>query len=151
MARIQVYPLDTNLEGSDKLVGTDGTVGAELNKTKNFTLSDLKNFIRPYGVYNALLTQNGTSAPTATVLENDLGTATFTYEGIGTYHLHCTGAFPENKYFAPMPLGGCDTAVNQALGGVDYYWSRLDDDTVVITVNGNSQLSYTPIAIKVYH
>lgn len=151
MARIQVYPLDTNLEGSDKLVGTDGTVGADLNKTKNFTLSDLKNFIRPYGVYNALLTQNGTSAPTATVLENDLGTVTFTYEGIGTYYLHCTGAFPEDKYFAPMPAYGYDSGVNQGLGGDPYQWSRLDDDTVVISLNSNSQLNNTPIEIKVYY
>jgi hypothetical protein len=42
MARIQTYNIDSLIEGSDKLVGTDGTIGLELNKTKNFTLGGIK-------------------------------------------------------------------------------------------------------------
>lgn len=66
MARIQVYPLDGDLDGADMLVGTDGTPGVDLNKTKNFTLSDLKNYILggdlKYKIYTALITQRGASS-----------------------------------------------------------------------------------------
>ena len=42
--------------------------------------------IRPYKVYTALLTQSGTTAPVATVLENTLGiTPTWTYANVGQY------------------------------------------------------------------
>jgi hypothetical protein len=42
MARIQTYNNDVDIDDADKLVGTDGTVGADLNKTKNFALGDIK-------------------------------------------------------------------------------------------------------------
>lgn len=42
MARIQTYDNDVNIDAADRLVGTDGTVGEDLNKTKNFTLGDIK-------------------------------------------------------------------------------------------------------------
>jgi len=42
---------------------------------------------RPYKVYTALLTQSGTDAPVAKVLENTLGTVTFIYEGTGLYRV----------------------------------------------------------------
>lgn len=45
MARIQTYNIDSLIEGSDKLVGTDGTVGPDLNKTKNFTIGDLTTYM----------------------------------------------------------------------------------------------------------
>ena len=44
MARIQTYVLDTVLNASDKLIGTDGAQGAN-NATKNFTVGTLKEFI----------------------------------------------------------------------------------------------------------
>jgi hypothetical protein len=45
MARIQTYDEDTTIEDSDKLVGTDGTAGVDLNKTKNFTLGGIKKYV----------------------------------------------------------------------------------------------------------
>jgi len=48
-------------------------------------------------VYRALLTQTGTDAPVATVLENTLGgTPVWTYQGVGIYRALLTDAFPEN-------------------------------------------------------
>ena len=44
MARIQTYVLDTVLNASDKLIGTDGAQGANY-ATKNFTVGTLKEFI----------------------------------------------------------------------------------------------------------
>ena len=44
MARIETYVLDTVLNASDKLIGTDAAKGAN-NATKNFTVGTLKEFI----------------------------------------------------------------------------------------------------------
>jgi hypothetical protein len=49
-------------------------------------------------VYTALITQAGTSAPTATVLENTFaGTITYAYLGVGQYKAILSGAFTLNK------------------------------------------------------
>lgn len=59
-----------------------------------------------YKVYTALLTQTGTNAPVATVLENTLGeTPTWYYdfydEGVGRYQARFTSSIlTENKTFA---------------------------------------------------
>lgn len=53
---------------------------------------------RPYKVYTALLSQSGTSAPTATVLENTLGgSIVWTRNNIGQYVGTLTGAFTDQK------------------------------------------------------
>ena len=49
-------------------------------------------------VYRALLSQSGTDAPVATVLENSLGgTVVWTRSGAGYYIATLAGAFPDNK------------------------------------------------------
>jgi hypothetical protein len=45
MANISLYELDTEINPSDKVIGTDGTNGEDQGKTKNFTVSALKSFI----------------------------------------------------------------------------------------------------------
>ncbi len=53
-----------------------------------------------YLVYTALLTQTGTDAPVATVLQNTLGgTVVWTYEDFATYQGTLTGAFTDGKTF----------------------------------------------------
>lgn len=67
---------------------------------------------RPYKTYVATITQSGTSAPVATVLENNTGfTFTYTYTGVGWYTLDCSGSafakayvVTQNKSFTPMSL-----------------------------------------------
>ena len=51
------------------------------SKTEYLSLDD----IRGYKVYTALLTQTGTNAPVATVLENTLGEITFSRASAGLY------------------------------------------------------------------
>jgi len=54
--------------------------------------------VKPYKVYTALLSQSGTSAPTATVLENTLGgTVVWTRSNTGQYVGTLTGAFTDQK------------------------------------------------------
>ena len=44
MARISTYTIDSTIEGSDKLLGTDANSSSAL-ATKNYTINDLKAFI----------------------------------------------------------------------------------------------------------
>lgn len=58
----------------------------------NGNLSTTNLYQRPYKVYTALLTQTGTNAPVATVLENTLGgTVTFERAGVGNYNAVSVG------------------------------------------------------------
>lgn len=60
-----------------------------------------------YLVYEALLTQTGTDAPVATVLENTLGgTPTFSYVDVGWYHLTLADAFLAAKTVIIFQTGG---------------------------------------------
>lgn len=98
MSKISTYiNAPSPISGSDKLIGTD-TDGVIQNATKNFTVQELSNFIKPYKVYTALLTQTGTSAPVATILENTLGAVpVWSYQGVGNYVLTLAGAFLSGK------------------------------------------------------
>lgn len=49
MANISSYTNDQSLHADDKIIGTDGSPGADNGVTKNFTLSDLSEFIRGNG------------------------------------------------------------------------------------------------------
>ena len=149
MARIQIYPLDTDLDGADKLVGTDGTVGADLNKTKNFTLSDLKHFVRPCKVYTTLLSQSGTTPPTATVLDNTIGTITFTYEGAGAYLATSAGLFTADK-----TVTFCTVSTDP--GNPTYMTARIGDaNTININVfdinGGVDGITDASFEIRVYN
>lgn len=54
-------------------------------------------YIRSSQRYVALLTQTSTGAPSATVLENDIGTLVFARTSAGLYTITLTGAFSVNK------------------------------------------------------
>ncbi|MGL6283960.1 MAG: hypothetical protein ACRC2J_16275 [Microcoleaceae cyanobacterium] len=65
-----------------------------------FTKYGASNNASSYLVYTALLSQSGTDAPVATVLQNTLGgTVVWTRAGIGEYEGTLAGAFTENKTF----------------------------------------------------
>lgn len=57
-----------------------------------------------YKVYTALLTQNGTDAPVATVLENTIGDIVWTYDSVGIYLGTLINAFTSNKTFLTSNL-----------------------------------------------
>ena len=61
-------------------------------------LTAMLDYSKPYKVYTALLTQTGTDAPVATVLENTLGgTVVWSYNAVGSYIANLNGAFVEGK------------------------------------------------------
>lgn len=55
--------------------------------------------IKPYKKYVAILSQSGTAAPTAVVLEDTIGITAgdYSYAGVGQYVITKTGLFPQGK------------------------------------------------------
>jgi len=107
-----------------------------------------------YKVYTALLSQTGTDAPVATVLENTIGGIVWTYIGPGEYQGTLFGEFPINKTF--VIIGGPFSGGNNGYCFAGYY----DINGVVvysaggpnkILDAGNNILEFTPIEIRVYN
>lgn len=100
--------------------------------------------IADYKVYKANLSQFGTNAPTATEFENTLGTATWIYDGVGSYNLVITGAFPDDdKVWVPMVL-----CKNQGM----LIPTIIDNNTLNLEAisAANGDLDKTSIEIYVY-
>lgn len=106
-----------------------------------------------YKVYTALLTQSGTDAPTAIILDNTIGDIIWSRISEGSYLGTLLGAFPETKYFAlcPSNMIGFDAEVNNGGGGNTYNYVRVDDNTIALTIGTDEGLINTPIEIKVYN
>ena len=107
-----------------------------------------------YLKYVALLTQNGTAAPVATVLENTLGgTVVWTREVAGMYRGTLAGAFPEHKVAVittdnMAAVGDGPTAIKAGSqeGGNNYVFLQTFD----AWVNADGLVVYTPIEVRVY-
>ena len=105
----------------------------------------------PYKKYTALLTQTGTNAPVATVLENTLGgEVVWSYDGVGEYLGTLAGAFPQDKTIRIIgsPTGGIGAQVNCLwTGSADIIYIESLDITASPT---NGELSDTTLEIRVY-
>lgn len=111
--------------------------------------------IRPYKVYVALLTQAGTDAPVATVLENTLGgTVVWTRSAAGSYLGTLANAFTANKTFLFPPTAYSSADFND--------WQLLlvrnNANAVLVTTStaggttgADDILSEVPIEIRVYN
>ena len=102
-------------------------------------------------VYRALLTQTGTDAPTAIILENTLGEVpTFNYVGVGTYELEVSAnIFLETKTF--FFSSQIDGAQSQGGGNPEYTYLRASDNVFFIATGGSDDvLVNAPIEITVY-
>lgn len=128
----------------------------------------------PYKVYSALLTQSGTDAPIATVLENTLGgTVAWRREAVGVYYGTLVGAFTKDKTMCPpyssnfndegtssvfLPLSINGTPLT---GSINVFFSGSNNEDIVevhtfdligheewSTVLGDGNM---PIEIKVYN
>jgi hypothetical protein len=111
-------------------------------------LTYLESIGRPYKVYTALLTQTGTNAPVATVLENTLGEeVVWTYEGDGGYATDDL-TFDETKtaVFITPSTDFTDTPVF----AIGYSVGRIIIYTVNNGVYSDEMLKNTPIEIRVY-
>jgi len=137
----------TSYIGSASLTGTPtaptATVGT--NTTQIATTAFVQG-IRPYKVYTALLSQTGTNAPTAIVLENTLGgTPVWTRTSAGSYVGTLAGAFVTDKtvilYNASSSSFSSFVKLNTVNNTID--WQNGADDRMLN--NG------TMIEIRVYN
>ncbi len=113
-------------------------------------------------VYRALLSQTGTSAPSAIVTENTVGAIVWSRGAVGQYTATLSSAFPANKTFILMDYG--DSNFAGTVRGI----RDNDNDLIVITAriyaeapaegeiiiftleNSDDLLSLSPIEISVY-
>lgn len=103
--------------------------------------------------YVALLTQTGTDAPVATVLENSLGgTVVWSYDTIGSYTATLAGAFGQSK--TTINIGNTFSLSNS--DNVICYSSVMGSDSISISIreaNGTSydnELDKTLIVVTTY-
>ncbi|SHL94721.1 hypothetical protein [Flavobacterium chilense] len=100
--------------GGATLIGipTAPTAPTGTNTSQIATTAFVQNIARPYKVYTALLSQSGTNAPIATVLENTLGgLPVWSRNSIGLYIANLSGVFTTNKtvFFITGSFGGIVT------------------------------------------
>jgi hypothetical protein len=101
-----------------------------------------------YKSYVALISQTGTAAPTAIVLENTLGTLTFTYFGVGVYKVATTDSlFTLNKTFLLIENSNNSNNSLFRTGVNDLVISC--SDLLGAAVNGT--LNKTSIEIRIYY
>lgn len=109
-----------------------------------------RSYLLGYKSYVALLTQTGTSAPSAIVLDNSLGfTPVWSYDSQGSYFLTYSGGFTTNK---------TTVLINQNRSNRHNaaYWNDSNSITVetsVISTNtlADDILENTLIEIRVYY
>lgn len=113
-----------------------------------------------YKSYVALLTQTGTDAPKAIVLENTLSNdITLSYDSVGYYYLNSpSGAFINNKTFAGSPNGFKFGVIGRycflnyedefTMGILTSFTSSSSPTAITYE---NDILNNTPIEIRVYN
>ena len=104
---------------------------------------------RPYKVYTALLTQTGTDAPVAIVLENTLGNIFWSRRFRGTYEGALAGAFTENKTTIQIIAHtGQGYTTNSSVANKDIVEISTSNE---LDRTADNVLKNTPIEIRVYN
>lgn len=103
--------------------------GAWANRTVSQVKTDLG--VPTYARYVALLTQTGTDAPVATVLENTLGgTVVWTRDDVGVYYATLAGGFVESKTVVFVtPDAGFSTC--------DWIQAAREDNNKILFISSN--------------
>lgn len=126
----------------------------KLNYVWNYLGTTLKEFkvkLLGYRSYTALLTQTGTTAPTAVVLENTLGQdIVWTYTGVGTYTGTSVGTFTEQN-----KIGIITSQTDLSDTGVTTGFRVSNDAIIIATLNPagstlDGLLSDSLVEVRVY-
>jgi hypothetical protein len=157
MANISTYPIGTP-SASDLLAGTElytDSTGKQENLTRNFTVQSVASFANSYSlgytVYTALITQAGTAAPVATVLQNTTGgTITWTRSSTGRYVATISGkTYTANKTAVLVTFGGNNDNILRPVvtstTAIDWYNIDSSDQGVSDTVAAT-----TTVEIRIY-
>ena len=153
MAEIQAYPQGTPATDT-MLVGTQMNVlqsdGTRKNLTRNFSVANIATFANSYNlgytVYTALITQAGTAAPVATVLQNTTGqTLAYGRTSGGEYTITASSSlFTADKTIVFLNGGSAEN-------NHDVAWSRVSDTVINLsTHNSDDKFTGGSIEIRIY-
>ena len=157
MANISTYPIGTPAQG-DLIPGTQkytNSSGKTENLTRNFTVANIAAFANSYSlgytVYTALITQAGTAAPVATVLQNTTGgTIVWTRTSTGRYVATISGTtYTADKTVVLVTSGGNSDMILRpkitATTAIDWYNIDSSDNAVSDTI-----AETTTVEIRIY-
>jgi len=143
----------TKLDGTLKLPTTPTTSAGSYDiLTRNSSTGVVEKVadLRPYKVYTALISQSGTSAPTATVLENTLGgTVVWSRAAGGTYLGTLAGVFISGKTWAMSQIVTSTADEEQQI-----FRNSSDNIQLRTAISGtgtDNLLNNTSIEIRVYN
>ena len=150
MATITAYPVNSTPKASDLLLGTKvPTINSDEQPiTNNVTIASVASFANTYNlgytVYTALLTQAGTAAPVATIIQNTTGgTFVWTRQSTGNYTVTAsTALFTVNK---TMVFGNQGNETNDR-----FQWNRTSDTTITLNVGNDARLVNGSFEIRIY-
>jgi len=133
-------------DDSSTVVIADSPIVVTLTETPGARDTVRVSYSAPYKVYTALLSQEGTDPPVATVLENTLsGTVTWSYSAANTYDATLTGAFTANKTWCIITLPTDDYSVAPRA-------TRINDDSCrVMYDEGIGAGIQVQVEIRVYN
>lgn len=122
------------------------------NQTNGFQLyTAFRKLTKPYNSYTALVTQSGTSAPTAKVLGyNTIGSIVWSRTSTGIYRATLTGAFTVDKVFVLTTVNETATDPSKILWNritTNYVEFRVFDSTETLSDNKMQDAS---IEIRIY-
>ena len=151
MATLTAYPVNNTPKASDLLLGTKvPTINSdEQPVTSNVTIASVAAFANTYNlgytVYTALLTQAGTAAPVATILQNTTGgTFTWTRQSAGNYTVTAsTALFTVNKTILFLNNGSTANITQVP-------WDRTSDTTVTLSLGADGNLNNGSFEIRIY-
>ena len=124
------------------------------DKDVEMTIEDFRRESAPYRLYIAKLSQSGTNAPVATVLENTLGeTVTWSYDAGGSYSASIPSGFTYAKTSVQFTSG------YQNNPSAKFFCYPYTDDVIYIecrtgtevSVPADDELDFATIEIRVYN
>ncbi len=127
------------------VIGIESDTGAFKLGDGETAWADLLAYSAPTGVkvYRALLTQSGTDAPVATVLENTLGgTVVWTWNSAGSYVGTLAGAFPFGN--TVVQINPPMTTASDPAGAFEFE-PFVPPDSVVISFTSLTDFSFMDI------
>lgn len=135
MANISLYELDGTIDPLDKVIGTDGTNGADQGKTKNFSISGLGAYINALGV-ETVSTTDGTFinlTPNSQTIGDVVITADLSATGTPSASTFLRG---DNTWAVPSGLGDSTTytlaSAQPTSSYVNINLSHIDEDGVTL-------------------
>ena len=143
--KISELPSATTLDGTEALPIVQSGI------TSQTTAQDIANLVvSSYSVYTAILTQNGTNAPTAVILENTLGfVPVWSYVAQGSYECTYLDGFTVDKTI--IFLGENNSAAVNTTYLIRTELAFPDSFSLITSDGEDSNIKDMPIEIRVYH